>query len=197
MATSFPESYVTFWSRGVDVAKDSYLPRLQKSFESLIEKTELDERQRDFLRSRWLDQVIWMEGRAITAQRRFYRLRMITVAGAVLVPALVSLTTLDDWHGQAAKIVLWIVSLVVAVSAAVEGFFQFGLRWRNYRGTVERLKMEGWLYLQTTGPYAGTAPSESYGVFAARVEELIRSDVDVYLTEVAIERKNQEGSPAA
>jgi hypothetical protein len=57
--------------------------------------------------------------------------------------------------------------------------------------------MEGWLYLQTTGPYAGSAPSESYGVFAARVEELIRSDVDVYLTEVAIERKKQEGSPAA
>lgn len=179
------------------MAKDSYLPQLQKSFESLIEKTELDERQRDFLRSRWLDQVIWMEGRAITAQRRFYRLRMITVAGAVLVPALVSLTTLDDGSGQAAKIVLWIVSLVVAVSAAIEGFFQFGLRWRNYRGTVERLKMEGWLYLQTTGPYTGTAPRESYGVFAARVEELIRSDVDVYLTEVAIERKKQEGNPTA
>jgi hypothetical protein len=179
------------------VAKDSYLPQLQKSFEDLIEKTELDERQRDFFRSRWLDQVIWMEGRAGKAQRRYYRLRVITVAGAVLVPALVSLTTLDDWPGQAAQVVLWIVSLVVAVSAAIEGFFQFGQRWRNYRGTVERLKMEGWLYLQTAGPYTGTAPSESYGVFAARVEELIKSDVDVYLTEVAIERKKQEGAPAA
>jgi hypothetical protein len=179
------------------VAKDSYLPQLQKSFEALIDKTELDERQRDFFRSRWLDQVIWMEGRAGKAQRRYYRLRMITVAGAVLVPALVSLTTLDDWPGQAAKVVLWMVSLVVAVSAAIEGFFQFGMRWRNYRGTVERLKMEGWLYLQTAGPYTGTPPSESYAVFAARVEELIKSDVDVYLTEVAIEKKKQEGSPAA
>lgn len=179
------------------MAKDSYLPQLQKSFEALIEKAELDERQRDFFRKRWLDQVIWMEGRAGKAQRRYYRLRVITVAGAVLVPALVSLTTLDDWPGQAAKVVLWIVSLVVAVSAAIEGFFQFGQRWRNYRGTVERLKMEGWLYLQTAGPYAGTTPSESYGVFAARVEELIKSDVDVYLTEVAIERQQQEGAPAA
>jgi Protein of unknown function (DUF4231) len=179
------------------VAKDSYLPQLQKSFEALIEKTELDERERDFFRSRWLNQVIWMEGRAGRAQRRYYRLRVITVAGAVLVPALVSLTTLDDWPGKTAQVVLWIVSLVVAVSAAIEGFFQFGQRWRNYRGTVERLKMEGWLYLQTAGPYTGTAPKESYGIFAARVEELIKSDVDVYLTEVAIERKSQEEAPPA
>jgi hypothetical protein len=180
------------------VAKNSYLPQLQKSFEALIEKTELDERQRDFFRSRWLDQVVWMEGRAGQAQRRYYRLRVITVVGAVVVPALVGLTTLDGRLGQAAQVVLWVVSLVVAVSAAVEGFFQFGQRWRNYRGTVERLKMEGWLYLQGAGPYAGASESESYGAFAARVEELIKTDVDVYLAEVATERqKQEERAPAA
>ncbi len=180
------------------MAKDSYLPQLRKSFEALIDKSELDERQRDFFRSRWLDQVVWMEGRAGKAQRRYYRLRVITVVGAVIVPALVSLTTLDDWPGQAAQVALWILSLVVAVSAAIEGFFQFGQRWRNYRGTVERLKVEGWLYLQSAGPYAGTSHGESYGAFAARVEELIKSDVDVYLTEVAAERqKREEASPAA
>lgn len=179
------------------MAKDSYPTQLQKSFEALVDKTDLDERQRDFFRTRWLDQVVWMEGRAGKAQRRYYRLRVITVVGAVIVPALVSLTTLDDWPGQAASVGLWIVSLVVAVSAALEGFFQFGQRWRNYRGTVERLKMEGWLYLQSAGPYTGTAHTQKYGAFAARVEELIKSDVDVYLTEITAEKqKQQEGSPA-
>jgi hypothetical protein len=179
------------------VAQYSYLAQTRKSFEALIDKTELDERQRDFFRSRWLDQVVWMEGRAGKAQRRYYRLRIVTVVGAVIVPALVSLTTLDDWPGQAGQVALWILSLVVAVSAAIEGFFQFGQRWRNYRGTVERLKMEGWLYLQSAGPYAGRSHGESYAGFAARVEELIKSDVDVYLTEVAIERQRQERSPSA
>jgi hypothetical protein len=179
------------------VASDSYLQQLRTSFETLIEKTELDERQRDLFRSRWLDQMLWMEGRANTAQRRYYWLRLTTVIGAVIVPALVSLTTLDDWPGDAAQVALWIVSLVVAVSAAIEGFFQFGQRWRNYRGTVERLRLEGWLYLQSAGPYAGRSHRESYGAFAARVEELIKSDVDVYLTEVAAERqKREQGAPA-
>jgi hypothetical protein len=180
------------------MAKDTYSDWLKGEFGNLIDGLELSPMQKRFLTSRWLDQVVWMEGRAGMAQRRYYRLRMITVAGAIIVPALVSLTTLDDWPGQAAQVMLWIVSLVVAVSAAIEGFFQFGQRWRNYRGTVERLKMEGWLYLQSAGPYAGASHGESYGAFAARVEELIQSDVDVYLTEVAAERqKQEEGSPAA
>src|SRR5688500_13254185 len=44
-------SLTTCWSKGVDVAKDSYLTQLQKSFEALIDKTDLDERQRDFFRT--------------------------------------------------------------------------------------------------------------------------------------------------
>jgi hypothetical protein len=82
---------------------------------------------------------------------------------------------------------------LVAVCAAVEGFFQFGQRWRSYRGTLERLKTEGWLFLEQAGPYAASSShSEAYAAFAARVEELIKTDVDVYLTEVAVEKQPQK-----
>ena len=97
-------------------------------------------------------------------------------------------------HGGAledvAKVVAICVSLLVAVCAAVEGFFQFGQRWRGYRGTLERLKTEGWLFLEQAGPYAASSShSETYAAFAARVEELIKTDVDVYLTEVAADKQ--------
>ena len=87
------------------------------------------------------------------------------------------------------------MSLVVAVSAAIEGFFQFGQRWRNYRSTAERLKTEGWLFLQLAGPYATATGShaEVYPTFANRVEELIQKDVDVYITEVTAEKKGSQG----
>ena len=68
---------------------------------------------------RYLDQLTWMEGKAKRSQWFYYRLRLITIIGAVIVPALVALNTLPRWQGTAAQIATWIVSLVVArVSAA-------------------------------------------------------------------------------
>jgi hypothetical protein len=100
---------------------DPYPAELRATFERLIDAVGLDERQQDFFKSRWLDQVVWMEGKAAKAQRWYYRLRLITVVGAVTVPALVSLSALGGRPGDAASVATWIVSLIVAVSAAIEG----------------------------------------------------------------------------
>ena len=58
-------------------------------------------------------------------------------------PALVSLSPSDQTLEDVVRVATWVVSLVVAISAAVEQFFHFGDRWRNYRRTAERLKSEG------------------------------------------------------
>ena len=172
---------------------DSYANELRATFGHLIDNAQLDDRQREFMKLRWLDQLTWMESKAGKAQRLYYCLRLVTIVGAVVVPALVAGSTVAGWPGDAAQIGTWIVSLVVAVSAAVEGFFQFGQRWRNYRSTAERLKTEGWLYLQLAGPYASTA--DAYRMFANRVEELIERNVTVYITEVTAE-KQQAPAPS-
>ena len=174
----------------------SYTNELRSTFGGLIDAATLDERQRQFLKLRWLDQLLWMESKAATAQWFYYRVRLVTIIGAVIVPALVSLATLDGSAGRAAQIATWIVSLVVAVSAAVEGFFQFGQRWRNYRSTAERLKIEGWLYFQRAGPYTSTDgnQADAFGTFATRVEDLIQKEVDAYITNVATEKQSASGS---
>jgi hypothetical protein len=170
---------------------EPYVNELRTTFERLIDAAQLDDRQREFLKLRWLDQLTWMESKAGKAQRFYYSLRLVTIVGAVVVPALVAVSSLDGWEGDAAQIGTWIVSLVVAVSAAVEGFFQFGQRWRNYRSTAERLKTEGWLYLQLAGPYASSDGShgDTYRTFASRVEDLIQKNVTVYITEVTTEKQ--------
>ena len=174
----------------------SYADQQRSTFEGLIDAATLDERQREFLKLRWLDQLLWMEGKASKAQWFYYRVRLVTIIGAVIVPGLVPLTTLDGRAGSAAQIATWIVSLVVAISAAVEGFFQFGQRWRNYRSTAERLKIEGWLFFQRAGPYAPVdgQPVDAFGTFATRVEDLIQKEVDAYITDVATEK--QGASPS-
>jgi Protein of unknown function (DUF4231) len=173
------------------VAKGSYSDWLKREFGDLIDDLAIDDRRKRFLRSRWLDQVLWTEAQATKARIRYYALRLTTVVGAVLVPALVSLNPSDETLDDAARIATWIVGLIVAISAAVEQLFHFGDRWRNYRRTAERLKAEGWFYLQLTGPYATdrATHASAYDDFAVRVEELVRSDVDAYLTEIVVERE--------
>ena len=173
---------------------DAYRDEVKRTLTDVIDSLDgLNALEREFLTRRWLDQVLWMEGAAAKAQRRYYRLRLVTVVGAVIVPALVSL----DLGGDANNAVSWLtfaVSLVVAASAAVEEFFHFGERWRHYRRTVEQLKAEGWLFFELVGDYgASTGRRSAFERFAARVEELLREDVDTYVSTVVRERKQEDG----
>jgi len=148
--------------------------------------------QKHFLRSRWLDQVLWMEGRAGSARDRYYALRLTTVISGVIVPALVSLNV----SGQVATAIRWLtfgLSLLVAMSAAMEEFFHYGECWRHYRRTVEWLKIEGWQFFQLSGPYRRPrSHAEAYPAFAGRVEDIIQRDVEVYITEVVREKRGRE-----
>lgn len=178
--------------------RESYLDSLKREFGSIIDSLDLDEDRKRFLALRWLEQLLWMEKKAVESQRRYYVLRLTTVVGAVLIPALVAVTPSDHTLERSLRVAVWVVSLVVAISAAVEQFFRFGDRWRNYRQTAERLKTEGWLYIQLSGPYAkdGATHANAFTPFANHVEEWIKSDVDVYLTEIAVEREKQRQAGA-
>jgi hypothetical protein len=173
----------------------SYADQLGDSFGAQIDGLQsLAPAQKAYLTSRWLDQVSWLESKAAKAQKRYYGLRIVTVVGAVMIPALVGLDGLGaPWDGLV-RAATWTVSLVTALSAAVEGFFRFGERWRTYRRTAEQLKTEGWLYFQLAGRYGvdGAGHEALYGAFVNRVEEIITSDVEVYITEVVAERVKAE-----
>lgn len=164
--------------------KPTYRDYLKAEFTEQIDGLDvLTEAQRGRLKSRMLEQILWLEGATAKAQRKYYVLRVTTVVGAVIVPALISLTTLSGEVGHAARIAAWILSLVVAVSTAVEQFFHYGDRWRNYRRTVEYLKSEAWRYFQGGGRW-GAGPSATYTQFTDAVEDILRSDVDTYLTKI-------------
>jgi hypothetical protein len=93
-----------------------------------------------------------MERAAGQARRRYYTLRLVTVLGAVVIPALLS----PNLTGNAETAVDWTtfaISLLVAASAAIDGFFHFGIRWRHGCGTVERLKSEGWTSAELRSHY--------------------------------------------
>lgn len=171
--------------------KSGYLDWMKNEMESIIEKLDLDDSQNRFMRSRWLDQVLWMEGKAAKSQKPYYMLRLIVIIGGIIVPALVSL----QFDPSVQIIIRWItfgLSLCVAISAAIEGFFHYGERWQHYRSTVELLKSEGWQFFQMSGNYRNYAShSKAYPEFAERVENILRQDVQVYIRDIAKEKENK------
>ena len=125
-------------------APAAYGDWLKQELGSLIDALGLPDLQKHFLRSRWLDQVAWMEGKANGARKQYNALRLTTIIGGVVIPVLVGLNVTNE---PAAAAVRWGtvgLSLLVAISAAVEEFFRYGERWQHYRRTAELLKMEGW-----------------------------------------------------
>jgi hypothetical protein len=159
---------------------------LREDLGALVASLHLRDEQRHFVSSRWLENVLWMEGAAQRTRRRYYALRLITVVGAVIVPALVSINALGDTE-TAITWLTFAVSLVVAVCAAIDGFVRFGDRWRHYRSLVEELKAEGWDLHELSGAYRadGATHASAFPAFVQRVNELLRRETQTYITEIA------------
>lgn len=171
---------------------DGYREWLKQDFVELIDLVDVTDLQKRFLRSRWLDQVLWTETKAPREQRRYHVLRVTAIAGGVVVPALVSLNI----QGTAYDGVRWVafaLGLLVALAVSLEGFFRFGERWRHYRRTAELLKMEGWQFFELAGPYQGLDHRAAFPSFAARTEAIMQRDVDAFISVIATEKPEKAG----
>ncbi len=173
--------------------KTSYTDYLKQEFSGIIERIELSDLQKQFMKARWLEQVLWLESQANKSRNRYYTLRLVTIIGGVIVPALISMSTNSDSSNWLKSIVI-ALSQAVAISAAVEEFFRFGDRYRHYRPTAEKMKTEGWNFFQLSGAYCNAQNhADAYTDFAQRVENILQSDVEGYINQIAQEKqKSQE-----
>lgn len=137
--------------------KTSYYDYLRQEMTDMVEQLELPDLCKQSLKSRWLDQVVWADKKAEQCRRWHYRLRLTTIVGGVLLPALVGINFQlgkdNEYFRFWFPYVPFVLSQIIAVSAATEEFLRFGDRWREYRKLAEELKAEGWEYLQLSGPY--------------------------------------------
>jgi hypothetical protein len=174
-------------------AAPSYHEWMKQDLGSLIDALDLSDLHKHFLRSRWLDALLWTDGRAKLAQIWYYVLRLTAIIGGVIVPALVSVKMNNATAPELIEWLTFVLSLLVALSVAVDGFFQFGERWRHYRRVSELIKIEGWQFLQLSGPYSKSAThTAAYSLFAERIEGNIQSEVDEYITKVVQEKVDQK-----
>jgi hypothetical protein len=173
----------------------AYVDWLKADLGRLIDELKLSDLRKRMLKSRWLDQVLWFENRASHTRDRYYSLRLTVIIVGILIPICITISQVSrlGW-------MVWVATLLgvlVAIAAAVEEFFHYGDRWRNYRNTAELLKIEGWQFFQLSGPYSRRkSHNHAYEKFAARVEEIIHRDVQIYISEIVGEREGKEDEEA-
>ena len=167
--------------------KNDYRQYLNQTLGGLIDELTISALRKSFLKNRWLDQLLWLEGRAKREQNRYYRLKLIAIVGGTLVPAMVGFNgfqgTNDNRLQTAAAYAAFGISQTVAISVALEEFFAHGKKYLAYRNTAESLKSEGWQYFQLAGPYQQHETHEdAYTQFAQRIEQYIQQDVKGFVT---------------
>jgi hypothetical protein len=147
---------------------------------AIDEKIPRDAAVREFLRLRYLPYLRQLEDGASRYRVFHYSLRIPALTLSAIVPVLVAANLGDA--GQAVTIV---IGVVVAGTIAVEQVFNSGARWRHYRGAVEAMKSDLWLFIERAGDYAqfpdhGAART----AFVTRAEALARGEFTEYLEAV-------------
>jgi hypothetical protein len=107
----------------------------------------------------------------------YRRLRIPALVASAILPALIA-ADLGE-RGRLAGIVL---SVFVAAATGIEEFLGAGRRWRHYRGTVEPLKAEGWMYVGLAGRYARHQDHRlAFPDFAERVGTTLVQETEDYI----------------
>lgn len=178
----------------------SYRAWLNEELGATIESKELglSNLQKNYLRSRWLEQVLRMEYEVSRALKRHQALRLMAAIGSLAVLMLVSLR-LDDQKlvqfDAPLRYATVLLSLLVAASIGIEHLFNYGERQRQYQHKLERLKTEGWRFFELSGHYRHYAShAEAFPAFTSQVEDLTQREVEVYSSRVTVERR-KGGAP--
>ena len=176
-----------------------YKEQLKTEFGTVIETLELDPLQKAYLKSRWLEQVMWLESRASNMRDWHRRLRIGAILASAIVPILITVNfdeskTVDKWL----KVITVGISAAVTVAGAVEEFSQFGEKWYRYRRAAEVLKSYGWQFMERTGTYRTFETHQAaFPVFVEQVEGIVQRDVEVYVEESLQGRKWETPLPGA
>jgi hypothetical protein len=174
-----------------------YNSQLKQEFGALIDSLNLKEqRSKEYLRMRWLDQVMWMEKRAGEMRDKHRRLRLNVIICSALVPIVVALNFNQDKEvDKILKITIVAISAVVTVSSAIDEFYQYGERWYSYRKSAELLKTHGWQFFQLSGVYRSyKTHEEALPIFSDEIESIIQRDVEIYVAE-GMKRAQEEKKP--
>ncbi len=119
---------------------------------------------KEYLEKRYYDQLKYYEESSGMNQKRYKYFQWVLIVLSALTPVLAAF----DWE----RIVVVIVSAIVAILTTGLKTFQYQELWTNYRATCEQLKPEIHYYNFSVGPYS-VSGIDKESLFITRVEAIL------------------------
>ncbi|GAB1452637.1 hypothetical protein MASR2M47_26930 [Draconibacterium sp.] len=126
---------------------------------------------KEYLEKRYYDQLNYFEKSAGLNQRKYKYFQWVLIVLSALTPILAAI----EWD----KIVVIIVSAIVAILTTGLKTFNYQELWTNYRTTCEQLKPEIHYYNFHVGPYAA-ADVDKESLFITRVEAMLDKERQIW-----------------
>lgn len=111
------------------------------------------------------DQIAWLDRKSSEQQRRYRRLKVVSIGAAALVPLV---TSIDGYAFVAGAL-----GVVVVIVEGLLHVNQHHEHWLRYRSSCESLRHEKYLYLARAGRYEGQSDGQALRQLAVHVELLL------------------------
>jgi hypothetical protein len=129
----------------------------EERYESVLETTIVDEHFKNSIRRRYIFLLGEFQIRAFHYSLLYHIGHLIITVGSLIVPALLSVQYTNSLAAYQTNIywLTWTLSLLVTTFNGVLVLFKVDKKYHSLHTTLERLRSEGWQYLELTGRYAG------------------------------------------
>ena len=151
-----PETFLP--STAIQVHKGCCRPSDAERFDTVLSSLTIHETRKNSVRLRYLELLRTFENRACRYTCMFYLGHLIITVGSLIVPGLLTVqytATVDNSSQNQIFWLTWAVSLLVTTFNAVLVMFKVDKKYYSLHTTLERLRSEGWQYLELTGRYSG------------------------------------------
>lgn len=126
--------------------------------------------QETYLKDRIEGQIKWYSSKSSVAQKRYKRLKIITLLCAVLIPFLTGLVDEILWL----KYVIGGLGVLIAAIEGIQSLYKHQELWLEYRSTAEALKREKLIFQTLSGDY--TEASDPFKLFVLKSEQIMTGE---------------------
>jgi hypothetical protein len=161
--------------------KNEAIKSEKEVLKEIIQNLSLNDTQKNYLVSRLLGQIDYMENKASDCKKKYLRSQIITIHGGVTVTAFVGLSTSieDKYIRNFVGASAFFVSQVVTVTSALEQLHKNNELWLFYRRSEEYMKSQLWHFVESTGSYENLDQDTAFRIIVKQAEEIIPRDLDI------------------
>ena len=162
----------------------------------IINSLELSDTEKYIIKNRFVNEVVYYNTKADRTKKTYNGFRFLVTGGSLLIPALMSIQQIEGTSQTFKDNIYWTTwSLSLAVTTC-NGFIQLFSLDKNYFTfsiIMEKLKTEGWQFLQLSGKYDSFKNhKKAYKTFCNNIETLKIKQVMSEFTSGKASKKEKE-----